>query len=75
MDNKDFNSYVHWAFQGILAAAITAGVWILADLNKSVQTLNVNMAVMVTQVGFHGKDIDEVKGRLKLLEEKTRKHE
>lgn len=66
--NKDFNSYVHWAFQGILAAAVSIGVLILADLNKSVQTLNVNMAVMVTQIGYHGKDIEEVKEKIKTLE-------
>jgi len=49
---------------------LTAGVFVLWDLNKNVNDLNVRVGVIITQNGNNEKRIDALEKRIEKIEEK-----
>jgi hypothetical protein len=49
---KKFQEFVQWGFQALLLAIVTWGVSELAGVNKSIQELNIKMAVIVAKGEF-----------------------
>ena len=63
-----WNDFVNWAFFGLLAYFAYNVTTNLDDMSKSVQELNKNVAVVVTQVTNHSAEIVEIKRRLERIE-------
>lgn len=63
MKEAKFSEFVHWAFQALVLALGTWGVSELSSLNKSIQELNVKVAVIIEKNENHER-------RLEKLEEK-----
>jgi ABC-type lipoprotein release transport system permease subunit len=60
MDAKkrnEFHSFITWAFYSIVAGGVIFGITILASLDKSVNTLNTSMAVVVGKNIVNEEDI------------------
>jgi len=47
--DKKFAEFVSWGFQSLLLAFVAWGVSELAGVNKSIQELNIKMAVVITK--------------------------
>ena len=60
----DFSNFIEWAFLGVT----TGGVWILWEMKKSVDGLNVKIAVLISQHEQSRSDIDDHELRLRQLE-------
>ena len=64
MDMKNYRDFVNWAFYGLLA-------FMSSRVVNSIDTLNTEMAKVVTAIGYHEKDlqrhdaqIQEIKKRI-----------
>jgi hypothetical protein len=63
-----FESFVQWAFQGILGVVAIYGVKVLADLNHSIQELNIKVAVIIQRTEWLEKGLEHHDDRLSKLE-------
>jgi len=63
-----FDTFIHWAFQALLLALVSWGVTELSGVNKSVQELNVKMAVVVERDQMRGEELKNLKSRVDRLE-------
>jgi len=59
---------VNWGFQALLLALVTWGVSELSSLSKSVQDLNVKMAVVLERDQTRGDEVKSLKIRMDRLE-------
>lgn len=59
---------ISYAFGTIFVALVTAGVKFLHDLSKSVMTLNLNMATVLTELGHSKETIEDHEARLRIVE-------
>ena len=62
-----FNQFVEWVFYGILSGCFIYGVSILKDLNKSIETLNNQIAVVIEKVTWHEKWLERHDGEIQVL--------
>ena len=65
----DLSDFFRWAFQ---TAVLGIGVWgasELSTLSKSIQELNIKMAVVVERDQARGEEIRDIKLRVQTLEE------
>jgi hypothetical protein len=69
-EKPHFLDFVSWGFQAMLLAISAWGVTELSSLSKSVQELNVKMAVVVERDVTRGAEIVEIKHRVDRLEGK-----
>lgn len=69
-ESPTFISFINWGFQALLVALLAWGVTELSGVNKSVQELNVKMAVVMERDITRGEQVQEIKERLKHLEGK-----
>lgn len=60
---------VGWGFQALLLAVGTWGVTELSSLSKSVQDLNIKMAVVVERDSTRGEQVKDLETRVKVLED------
>jgi hypothetical protein len=67
---KDFPHFMQWAFEGIIAGGIIYGVGILGGLKKSIEELNIKMALVIERMTHHEKAIDKHDERLAKIEER-----
>jgi hypothetical protein len=74
----EFTSFVGWGFQALILAVGTWGVSELSSLSKSVQELNVKMAVTMERDIMRGEEmrvfrvqIEEYRARLNAIEAKV----
>lgn len=68
--SKNFADFVGWGFQFLLLAVGTWGVTELSSMSKSVQELNVKMAVVVERDATRSEQVRGLEGRVKALEDK-----
>lgn len=73
-ERKDhlFENFIHWGFQCLLVAGISWGVSELAGMNKSVQELNVKLAVVIEKESVHDREIEKIDTRLDKIELRRR---
>ena len=71
MDN--FAQFVQWGFYGMISGCILYAVKILSDLEKSVESLNLKVGVIIEKTSQHEKQIDMHDNRLRRLEFKEEK--
>jgi hypothetical protein len=62
MKDSDFIQFVQWGFQALLLLLVTWGVSELAGVNRSIQDLNIKMAVMIEKNENHEKRIEKLEG-------------
>jgi len=65
MPDKTFSHFVNWAFQALLIAIVGWGVSELSVLSKSVQDLNVKVAVIIAQQIERDREVKELKEEFK----------
>lgn len=70
-DSLKFANFVGLGFQGLIVAIGTWGVAELSQLSKSVQELNVKMAVVVERDQARGEEMKDLKVRVEKLEDKN----
>lgn len=63
-----FAQFVEWAFMGIMSGAVVWSVKFLGDISHSIQDLNVKITVVLERVDWHEKEIDDLSGRVKRIE-------
>lgn len=68
-DNLKFAPFVGWLLQTLIIAIGAWGVTELSNLSKSVQELNIKMAVAFERDLARGRDLDSLKGRVEKLEQ------
>ena len=66
----DYRAFVGWGFQCLLIAVAAWGVTELSSLSRSVQDLNVKMAVVLERDSTRGDQVRDLEGRVKHLEDK-----
>lgn len=69
-EKPSFVSFVGWGFQAMIIAIGTWGVTELSSLSKSVQELNVKMAVVVERDNSRGEQVKRLEDRVEKLEKK-----
>lgn len=70
---RKLSELITWGFQGLV---IAIGTWCAAELSvasKSIQELNIKMAVVLERDQMKSRDIEDLKSRVFILEQKTRK--
>lgn len=67
----NFENFIQWAFYSVISGVAIAAVSILRDMNKSIQLLNVNFAVLLTKSESQDKRIDKHDERIERLEDQT----
>lgn len=55
----DFAQFVEWVFYGLISGCFVYGVSILKNLNKSIETLNIQIAVIIEKISNHEKRLDK----------------
>lgn len=55
----DFAQFVEWVFYGLISGCFVYGVSILKNLNKSIETLNIQIAVIIEKTSNHEKRLDK----------------
>jgi hypothetical protein len=65
----NFNAFVGWGFQLLLLAVASWGVTELSSLSRSVQDLNVKMAVVIDHDSTRGDQVKDLEMRVKYLEQ------
>jgi hypothetical protein len=74
-ESLKFSYFVGWGFQALIVAIGAWGVSELSSLSKSVQELNVKMAVVVERDQIRGNEISDMKARISKLEDKKQNKE
>ncbi len=69
MEKPNFIAFIGWGFQAMIVAIGAWGVTELSSMSRSVQELNVKMAVVVERDATRGIEIVEIKRRVERLEE------
>lgn len=64
----NFTTFINWGFQALLLAMVSWGVSELSSLTKSVQDLNVKMAIVLTKAEGYERRIDKLEQRLDALD-------
>ena len=62
-----FNQFVEWVFYGVVSGSFIYGLSILKDLNRSVETLNNQIAVVIEKVTWHEKWLERHDGEIQIL--------
>lgn len=62
---SNHREFIYWAFQSMVLAVGAFGVSILSDMNKSIQELNIKVAVVIQKVEINEKRIDTLENRRK----------
>lgn len=60
----DFIAFKDWAFLGILSGGICAGCYILWELKKSVDALNIQIAIIIERTDNHEKRIEKLEEKI-----------
>lgn len=58
----DFNAFKDWALLGILSLGLTGFAYILWELKKSVDLLNIQIAVIIQRTDGHEERIKKLEG-------------
>lgn len=66
----DFRAFVSWGFQALLLALVTWGVTELSSMSRSVQELNVKIAVVVERDAVRGEQVKDLDARMKVIEQR-----
>ena len=70
----DFNGFIHWAFQGLLAGVFIWGVQVMRDaitrLNDSVEKLHIKVAEVIEKTSWHEKWLERHEDDIKELKHK-----
>lgn len=61
--------FVEWAFKALITGSIIYGVRVLSQLQSSVESLNIKIAVIIEKVSGHEKELNKHEIRLIKLEE------
>lgn len=62
-----FADFVNWTFYGIVSGSFIYGITILKELNKSVEILNNQIAVVIEKVTWHEKWLEKHDGEIQIL--------
>lgn len=62
------NSWIEWAFQGVITGAIIYGVAEMKGLRASIDSLNIQLARIIEKTSSHEKEIDKHDERIRALE-------
>jgi hypothetical protein len=68
----NFKDFVQWGFYGLISLFAATSISVFKDVNKSIEKLNTNVAVIIERTAWHKERIDALKYRVDLLE--TRKN-
>lgn len=60
----DWNSFVQWAFYGIIGGCAIYICNIITGMKTSIDTLNTNVGVLLERTGNHEKRIDKLEDKL-----------
>lgn len=74
IDSK-FDKFVSWGFQAMLMAVMAWGTSQLSGLNRSVQELNVSVAVILEKDAARQRNLEKLESRVDVLEFKKRRKE
>lgn len=66
------SAIVEWILRAVLSVLFGVGVKILWTLAQSVRELNIRIAVIVDQIGWHKQELDKHDKRLERLERTKR---
>jgi hypothetical protein len=66
----EYADFVQWVFYGVIGGSTVYGVSILQKMGKSIEQLNVNVAVLLERTNFHERQIEKHDDRISKLESK-----
>ena len=72
-ERPNFSTFINWGFQALLLAMVSWGVSELSSLTKSVQDLNVKMAIVLTKAEGYERRIEKLEERLEALDTRRRR--
>lgn len=65
----DFNKFIEWAFQGLLAGAAVYGVNVLSSIKNSVNELNAKIAIIIEKTAWHEKWLEKHDEEIKKIKD------